>query len=371
MTDKQLVQRLLTSADIRIGSGRPWDIEVHREQLYARVLRWGALGLGEAYMDGWWDCRELDEFFHRILAARLDERVRGDWRLLLGIAYRVLTNPQRKAKAFEIGRRHYDIGNRLYRVMLDGRMVYTCGYWREARDLNQAQEAKLELVCRKIGLEQGMRVLDIGAGWGSFARFAAERYGAEVVGITVSEQQVALGRELTAGLPVELRLQDYRDLDGEVFDRVVSLGMIEHVGYQNYRNYMRVVRRCLADDGLFLLHTIGGNRSVRGNNAWTERYIFPNSMLPSLKQLGGAVEGLFVVEDLHNFSADYDRTLMAWHENFERGWPAIEKDYDQRFYRMWRYFLLSSAGSFRARRNQLWQLVMSPRGVPGGYVSIR
>ena len=216
-----------------------------------------------------------------------------------------------------------------------------------------------------------MRVLDIGCGWGSFAGFAAERYGAEVVGITVSERQVELGRELTAGLPVELRLQDYRDVHDGPYDHIVSLGMVEHVGYRNYRTYLEVARRLLAPEGLFLLHTIGSPVSVKSSNAWTERYIFPNSMLPSLKQLSGAAERLFVVEDLHNFGIDYDRTLMSWHANVERGWEALADRYDERFQRMWRYYLLSSAGSFRARRIQLWQLVLSPDGVAGGYRSIR
>jgi cyclopropane-fatty-acyl-phospholipid synthase len=316
-------------------------------------------------MDGWWDCERLDEFFTRILAAELDTKVepwKDAWRVLRAR----LVNLQRPSRAFQIGRRHYDIGNDLFARMLDKRMIYSCGYWKDASTLDDAQEAKLDLVCRKLGLQPGMRVLDIGCGWGGTAAFAAERYGVSAVGITVSEEQVKLARERWRGLPVEFRLQDYRDLDG-AFDRILSIGMFEHVGRKNYDTFMRVVRSHLADDGLFLLHTIGGNRSVSRNDPWSERYIFPNSMLPSARQIAAAIEGTFVLEDWHGFGADYDTTLMHWHRNVERHWGELKDRYDERFHRMWTYFLLSSAGGFRARKDQLWQLVLSPHGVPGGY----
>jgi cyclopropane-fatty-acyl-phospholipid synthase len=251
--------------------------------------------------------------------------------------------------------------------MLDRRMVYTCAYWNGATTLDEAQENKLDLVCRKLGLSPGMRVLDIGCGWGAFGKFAAERYGAQTVGITVSREQVELGRELCRGLPVTFELQDYRDLQGR-FDRVVSLGMFEHVGEKNYRTFMQTVRRALADDGLFLLHTIGSPRTVHATDPWIGRYIFPNSLIPSAEQISRAFDGLFVLEDWHSFGADYDKTLMAWWHNFDELWPTLRDRYGDRFYRRWRYYLLTCAGSFRARSNQLWQVVLSPRGVPGGYV---
>jgi cyclopropane-fatty-acyl-phospholipid synthase len=215
-----------------------------------------------------------------------------------------------------------------------------------------------------------MRVLDVGCGWGSFARHAAERYGARVVGVTVSRRQVELAREICRGLPVEIHLQDYRDVTGP-FDRLVSIGMFEHVGLKNHRTYVQVAQRALADDGLFLLQTIGGASSRRVPDPWVSRYVFPNSLVPSARQLAAAIEGLFVVEDWHNFGADYDRTLTAWVHNFRSAWPELERRYGERFFRMWTYYLLSSAGAFRARRNQLWQIVLSKRGVPGGYVPVR
>ena len=359
------VERLLALAGIEIDGSRPWDIHVHDDRLYTRVLSGGSLALGQSYMDGWWDCSRLDEFFYRILRAGLDTRVRAVAWYLDGIkAY--LFNLQAPSRAYEIGRHHYDIGNNLYQCMLDKRMIYSCGYWETASTLDDAQEAKLDLVCRKLELRPGMKILDIGCGWGGTARFAAERYKVDVVGITVSEKQAEFGTALCRGLPIEIRLQDYRDVDGR-FDRVLSIGMFEHVGCKNYRTFMSRVRGLLKDNGLFLLQTIGGNKSVTKTDPWIGRYIFPNSMLPSARQISSAIEGILVLEDWHSFGGDYDRTLMQWFRNFDEGWEALKGCYDDRFYRMWKYYLLSCAGSFRARINQLWQLVLSPKGVSGGY----
>jgi len=320
-------------------------------------------------MDGWWDCDALDECIARLLSKGADRAVRSIAAVMGSLIGR-LVNLQSRARSFRIGEVHYDIGNDLYAAMLGPTMAYSCGYWKDAVTLDAAQDAKLDLMCRKIGLQRGQRVLDIGCGWGSFARFAAERYGVSVVGVTVSNEQASLARERCHGLPIEIRLADYRTLD-ERFDHVVSVGMFEHVGVKNYRTFMAVVRRCLVDDGLFLLHTIGGNQSVHATDPWIGRYIFPNSMLPSIAQIGRAIEGLFVMEDWHNFSADYERTLLAWWKNFDAAWPRLRERYGERFYRMWRFYLLSCAGTFRARSNQLWQVVCSKHGVPGGYQSIR
>ncbi|PIE31294.1 cyclopropane-fatty-acyl-phospholipid synthase [candidate division KSB3 bacterium] len=360
--------QLLTLADVKIDGDRSWDIQVHNEKLYERVLAGGSLALGEAYMDGWWDCVDLDEFFFRILYAGLDRRVISR-KELFTFLHAKLFNLQKLSRAYQIGQHHYDIGNDLYRNMLDRRMIYSCGYWKNATTLDDAQEAKLDLVCRKLGLEAGMRVLDIGCGWGGTAKFAAERYQVSVVGLTVSKEQARFAKELCKGLPVDIRLQDYRDMT-ERFDRVLSIGMFEHVGYKNYTTFMHVVRKCLPDDGLFLLHTIGGARSVVKTDPWIQRYIFPNSMLPSAKQICTAIEGVFVLEDWESFGADYDKTLMQWFRNFNAHWNTLKDRYDERFYRMWKYYLLSSAGAFRARDNQTWQLVLSPRGVSGGYQRI-
>jgi len=365
----QFFSDILAHADVTLNGDRPWDIQIYNKNFFPRVLRNPSMGLGESYMDGWWNCNRIDEMISRIFRSRIDEKVSGNILFKLKFLKHLLFNMQSRKKAFEIGEKHYDIGNELYKNMLDKRMVYTCAFWKNASTLDEAQENKLELTCKKIGLKPGDKVLDIGCGWGSFAKYAAEKYGAHVVGVTVSKEQVELGQKLCKGLPVELRFQDYRDVD-EKFDHIVSLGMIEHVGFKNYKTYMKVAHRCLKDEGLFLLHTIGCKKPGK-MDPWINKYIFPNSILPSLQQIAKAKEDLFVVEDLHNFSADYDKTLMAWYQNFENSWDTLKDQYDERFHRMWKFYLLSCAGAFRSRINQLWQIVLSKHGLVGGYKSIR
>ena len=364
---EKLVQKMLEPSDIRIGGKRAWDIQIHDSSFYERVVSGGSLALGESYMDGWWDCEALDQFFERILGNRLDKKVKMDAKLLQLVMLKAKTIiAQRKSKAYEIGKRHYDIGNDLFTMMLDKGLNYSCAYWENAKTLDEAQEAKLDLICRKMGLKAGMKVLDIGCGWGGFAKYAAKKYGANVHGISVSREQVKLANRFCRGLDVEIKLTDYRSVK-EKFDRIVSIGMFEHVGCRNYRTFMEVIRRCLKADGLVLLHTIGGNTSANSNDPWIDKYIFPNSLLPSAKQITAAVEGLFIIEDCHSFGQDYDKTLMVWYDNFIKNWNKLKDAYDQRFYRMWSYYLLSCAGSFRSRRNQLWQFVFSKNGIKGGY----
>ena len=363
---KSVVQELLSMADVQINGDRPWDIQIRNHNFFERVLAGGSLALGESYMDGWWDCEALDQFFDRILRARLDKKVKKTKGLLWAYLKAKLINVQRGSKAFVIGKRHYDIGNNLFSMMLDKGMNYSCAYWQESETLDDAQKAKLELICRKMGLKPGMKVLDIGCGWGGFAKHAAEKYEVKVTGVTVSQEQVEFARKYCNGLDVKIEFQDYRDLKGK-YDRIISIGMFEHVGVKNYKIFMKVVYRCLETNGLFLLHTIGGNSSVNSTDRWINKYIFPNSMLPSAKQITNAAEGFFVLEDWHSFGQYYDNTLMTWYHNFSSNWGQIKDDYDERFYRMWTYYLLSCAGSFRARRNQLWQIVFSKKGIIGGY----
>ncbi len=363
------VQALLDPVDVRLNGTRPWDLRIHHPDTVNRILAQGSLGLGESYMDGWWDSDQIDELIARVLRGRIDRQVRGSGLWWSAMRAKVL-NLQSRERAWQVGREHYDLGNDLFTQMLDPYMAYSCGYWADAHDLAQAQEAKLDMICRKLGLRAGMRLLDIGCGWGSLMRFAVAHYGVQAVGLTVSKEQAAWGQARTAGLPVQWVLSDYRayNPDGqERFDRVASVGMFEHVGHRNYRDFFALARRCLHDEGLFLLHTIGKNRAGGVIDPWIERHIFPNGSLPSVSELSAEAERCFVIEDWHNFGADYDKTLMAWHARFEAAWPSLRERYTERFYRMWRYYLLSCAGTFRARDNQLWQVVLSPRGVPGGY----
>ena len=360
---EKILQNLLSMADIELNGSDPWDIQIKDDRFFNRVLQDSSLGLGESYMDGWWECAAIDEFINRVLIAQLDQKVRNETRYIFQVVKARLFNQQSAGKAFEVGIRHYDLGNDLYQSMLDKRLTYSCGYWKTAKTLDEAQDAKLDLVCKKIGLKPGMKILDIGCGWGSLAKYAAEKYDVQVVGVTVSKEQLALGSELCKGLPVELRLQDYREVN-EKFDAVVSIGSMEHIGTRNYKNYMQVVDRCLNKNGIALIHTIGSNKSITTGEPWTDKYIFPNGVLPSISQLGAAMEGIFVMEDWHNFGPYYDNTLIAWHDNFEKAWSKLKEKYGGRFYRMWKYYLLSSAGGFRARSQQLWQIVFTRFGTP-------
>jgi len=358
---EQIVREELTAADVRVDGSRPSDLLVHDPAFYTRLLRDGALGFGEAYMDGQWDCEALDELTVKLIKGKLAQKYRTSWGNLLQVLKARALNLQSPLRAFQVGERHYDIGNDLYQAMLDRRLAYTCAYWKDAETLDAAQEAKLDLVCRKANLQPGMKVLDLGCGWGCFAKYAAEKYGVEATGFTVSKAQVELGKQLCQGLPVELRLEDYRKAIGS-YDAVVSIGIMEHVGNKNYHTYMEVADRCLKGSGVAVVHTIAGNLEGKDFNAWYDKYIFPNGVVPSLSQLTRAAEGLFVIEDVHNIGPHYDRTLMAWCENFEQAWSELKDTYGDRFYRMWRFYLLTAAASFRARYQQLFQIVMTKEG---------
>ncbi len=357
-------------AGVKVNGTNPWDIVTKDPRTFDRVFRYGTLGLGEAYMDEWWTAEKLDEFFYKVLLRRLDKEIKITPTLVWQVIKRKIFNRQSQSKAFQIGERHYDVGNDLFELMLGKTMSYSCGYWANAKNLDEAQIAKFDLICRKMGLKKGMSILDIGCGFGTFMKYAAEKYGVAAVGVTVSKEQAEWARTACAGLPIEIRVMDYRDIT-ETFDRVISIGMFEHVGYKNYRSFMNVVNRCLKDSGLFLIHTIASNVSTIVTDPWTDKYIFPGGQLPSIKQVGRAIERIFVMEDWHNFGADYDKTLMAWYKNFEKNWLKIKDKYGERFHRMWKYYLLSCAGSFRARNIQLWQIVLSKNGVPGGWKSVR
>ena len=372
---------LLEPAGIKINGNNPWDIKILNQDIFNRVISQGSLGLGETYMDGWWDCENLDQFFYKLLLAKIPDKIGLSLPIILGVISAKIFNLQSKDRAFQIAEKHYNLDNKLFSAMLGKTMAYSCGYWAKSKSLDSAQNAKFDLICQKLNLKKGatsakgygepkQKILDIGCGWGSFAKYAAENYGVSVVGVTVSKEQAEFAQKLCKNLPVEIRFQDYRELN-EKFDHVVSVGMFEHVGAKNYKTFFEIAKKCLKNDGLFLLHTIGAVATRNNVDPWTNKYIFPNGSLPSLKQISGSVEKLFVVEDVHNFGADYDKTLMAWHKNFEKSWPKFKDKYGEIFYRMWRYYLLSCAGAFRARDIELWQIVLSPNGVPGGYKSVR
>ncbi|MFH1113255.1 MAG: cyclopropane fatty acyl phospholipid synthase [Pseudomonadota bacterium] len=358
-----VVSELLSHCGITVNGSKPWDIHVHDGRFYARVIRHKNLGLGEAYMDGWWDCEQIDEFICRILKANLDKRVRGSLKLLARTLPGLLFNRQSRSLSRQVADRHYDVGNDLFMSFLDPYNQYSCAYFNGTDTLEEAQFNKLGLIADKLAVRPSDHVLDIGFGWGGLAKYLTERFNCTVTGINISQEQISFAKEYCKDLPIRVLHCDYRDIE-DSFDRIVSVGMFEHVGRNNYAEFMQVAHRCLSDDGIFLLHTIGSNECQFYSDPWITKYIFPNGMLPGLAQIMKAIEGLFVLEDLHNLGPHYDKTLMAWNRNFQKAWPALQGSYDERFKRMWEYYLLSCAGAFRARSNQLWQLVLTKYGTP-------
>ncbi|MFT6834616.1 MAG: cyclopropane-fatty-acyl-phospholipid synthase [Francisellaceae bacterium] len=360
------------SFDIEINGSRASDIQVHSPDFYKSIISSGSLGLGDAYVDGLWDCENISEFIFKV--SRVDGsniKFKKNLRLMLFLAKHRFFNLQSVKRSVAVCDQHYNLGNDLYEKMLDSELNYSCGYWKNASNLEEAQQNKLDLICRKMYLKPGMRILDVGCGWGSFARFSAKNYGVEVVGITISKEQIKYANDNIDDLPIKFLLQDYRDYEADKFDRIISIGMFEHVGIKNYKTYFNKLNGLLKDDGLFLLHTIGSNETCVDPEPWIEKYIFPNSKLPSIVQITKAMEKFFYFEDVHSFGTDYDKTLMAWNDNFINSWDSIKHNYDERFYRIWTYYLQFCAGGFRGRMNQLWQLVLSKDGVVGGYDSVR
>ncbi len=370
---EKLCKKILKIADIKVGGSRKQDIKVHNKSLYARVLKNGTLGLGEGYMDGDWDANHLDSFVTQALSANIDEKIKPTFKLVTQLAKAKLLNFQSSGRAYKNARAHYDIGNDLYQPMLGPTMAYSCGYWdKGAKTLDQAQIAKYQLICNKLGLKRGMKLLDVGCGWGGLIKYAVENYKVEAIGITPALEQVKYLRTIGNSKlkPIMTSYEDYKT--NIQFDRIVSVGMFEHVGPKNYKKFFTKMEGLLKDEGLMLLHTIGTNKSTLRNDKWIEKYIFPGGVLPSVKQIATAIEGRFILEDWHNFGANYDKTLMAWYSNFKKSYSKLNHDiYDKRFYRMWEFYLLVCAGTFRARKNQLWQIVLSKNGVLGGYKSIR
>lgn len=373
---EEKISSLLELADIHIDGNRSWDIKVHSKEFFKRIWKRPSLGLGESYMEKLWDCEKLDELFFRVLrqiSVKNFYRLSTILRVLIG---EFIANQQSKLRSLRVAKKHYNLDNQLYSNMLGETMAYTCAYWKDVKTLDAAQYAKYDLICKKINLQPGEKVLELGCGWGGFSKYAAQYYGCEMVAVNIAHEQMKYAEEICKGLPVDLYVCDYRDADKYnpkkiKFDKVVSIGLCEHVGYKNYRDFIQIARENIKEDGLFLLHTIGKNITTYFSDPWIRKYIFPGGMLPSVKLLSQAIENRFVIEDLHNFGADYDKTLMAWDANFVKSWPEIKENYDDRFYRMWRYYLLSCAGAFRARQIQLWQYVLSPQGKLDGYFGIR
>ncbi len=367
---EKFVTEMTSIAGIQINGNQPWDIQVHDNRFYDRVLDDQSLGFGESYMEGWWDSGAVDQCIYHILKSNIEAQFKPTFAFYWTYFKTKLFNRQSRSGSMDVIHAHYQLGNELYEEMLGQTMAYSCGYWKDAKTLDEAQIAKFDLIARKLSLKPGMTLLDIGCGWGGFSKYVAKNYGVKVIAITLSENQALLAKENCKDLPVDVRVQDYRDVK-EKFDRVVEIGMFEHVGAKNYREFMEICHNCLNENGMLMLHTIGSNISLLTCDLWINKYIFPGGQLPSIGQIGNSIEGLFIMEDWHNFGPDYDKTLMAWFSNFNAAWPTLKNSYPPQFYRMWKYYLLSCAGAFRSRSIQLWQVVLSKSGVPGGYETVR
>ena len=369
---KQWVNRKLRSAGLTINNDQAdpqYNLSVFDEKFYTYTALKGSLGFGESYADGKWDCTNLDKVIFQILQHRIDTNGLAHIGLVLRSA---ACNMQNKIRAMRVARQHYNVDTDVFDWMLDPYLQYTCGYWAEAESLNEAQTAKMDLVIKKLGLSAGDSVLDIGCGWGGFAKYAAETHGIKMFGLSISSKQLEYAKKLCAGLDCTFKFGDYRHLPEiypQTFDAITIIGVTEHIGYKNYKGLYKVMRDRLKPGGLVLQHTITHMKSCQYTDPFVERYIFPGGMVPSVEQLSTAMKSFFVLEDLHNFSADYDKTLCAWHENFKQARENIEQagHLGKRFYRIWEYYLLSCAAMFRARQAQLMQLVLSPDGVAGGY----
>jgi cyclopropane-fatty-acyl-phospholipid synthase len=250
MNAKELCERVLSAADVKVNGDRPWDIRVHNGDFYDRVLGQGTLGLGESYMDAWWDCDALDEMMARTLKAGGEKLISRNWVNAVQVVKAKFLNLQTRRGARKVAEQHYDIDDRLYMSFLDPYNQYTCGYFKNAdkHDLERAQQDKMDLICRKIKLKPTDRVLDIGCGWGGLAKWMAETYGCNVVGITISQRQVDYAHGHIHDPNVEILNMDYRDVAAKVpgkFDKVVSIGMVEHVGWKNHRAFYEVARSVL------------------------------------------------------------------------------------------------------------------------------
>jgi len=368
------VTQELERAGVGIGTGRSWDIAVHDPRFFRRLAARGSLGAGESYVEGWWDCPRIDLLAERVLRSGVADRWGGWLRCALTGALRRVMNAQRGRRSERVAWIHYNNDPSFFEMLLGGSMNYSCAYWRNADTLDQAQRQKMQLIGQKLELKPGDRVLDIGCGWGGLADYLSREFGCRVVGITNSSSQARYAAERFGGDWCRFVQTDYRDFDPRQFGgftKVVSVGMFEHVGVMNYPAFFSLCRKAAGPEGLILLHTFG--RTTRCDfDLWTDRYIFPNSYLPTIQDIGRATGESMVMEDWHNFGADYDRTLMAWLDRLDV-WAATEAcSLSNEQLRMWRYYLATYAACFRVRNHiQLWQIVLSPSGVPGGYRSIR
>ncbi len=334
----------------------PVRITLHDPDLPRRMLLTPDMAVGEAYMDGQLTIADDDlrDFLRLALANRgggHEPAIMRAWNLTARPAQRWLAH-NRIARSRANVAHHYDLSSAFYDLFLDADRQYSCAYFtRPDLSLDAAQEAKKHHIARKLCLKGGERVLDIGCGWGGMAITLAREYGARVVGVTLSDEQcrIATQRVADAGLAdrVDIRLCDYRQVSGP-FDRIVSVGMFEHVGAPHFREYFDKVRSLLTDAGIALIHTIGSARRPGATSPWVRRYIFPGGYIPAMSETVAAIEKeRLIVADVEVLRLHYALTLRHWITRFEARIDRARALYDDRFCRMWRYYLTASEMSFR------------------------
>lgn len=352
------------------GTGTPVKVTLTDPELLRKLLVNPELHVGEAYTDGTLVIEDDD--LYGFLRLAITNIARGhlspvqrltSW---LRVALRTVRqyNPVGRAKANVA--HHYDLSEELYALFLDADRQYSCAYFRSPDDtLEQAQKNKKAHIARKLMIEPGMRVLDIGCGWGGMALTLAREHGARVLGVTLSEEQhkVATARAREAGLSdrVEFRLTDYRNVEGR-FDRVVSVGMFEHVGAPHYREFFRHLRDFLTEDGVALLHTIGRTGPPGATNPWIDKYIFPGGYIPAMSEVLAAIEReALITTDVEVWRLHYAETLRHWHERFMANRDRVLELYDERFVRMWRFYLVASELTFRLDHQVVFQFQLTRR----------
>jgi cyclopropane-fatty-acyl-phospholipid synthase len=356
-----LVERALAGSEIRLDGSRAWDIRVTDDRFFASVLLRGSLGVGEAYMAGWWECGDLEELARRALVAELDSRFSVVPTSMIAAALARLRNDQSLERSRRVADQHYSMDNDLFCRFLGRYRMYSAGYFEgsDPDDLDEAQRRKLDLICRKLELSGADHLLDVGGGWGELARYAAATYGCRVTSINISDEQIRFAREYCRGLPVEIVKCDYRYVQGR-FDKIAAIAMFPHVGYKNHREFIRVMRDHLAPEGLLLIECTAKNVSRTHMDPWVDRYFFPGALFPSVRQIGAAIDGMFAVEDWQNFWSSYIHTLRAWNRNFQSSWPELSTRYPESTRRMFEYFFLTGAGGFHARLLNYWHILLAP-----------
>ena len=341
------VRKLFSSAGVTINGDNPWDIEVNDDRFYRDVLFRGSLGLGESYLREYWRAADLEELFFRLTSSNLEQISKRLPTQLVNSSVSRLSNRQTPSRALSNAEHHYNLGNDLFFEFLGRYKNYSCGYFRDTDSLDEAQLAKMRRLCDLLELEEGDTLLDVGGGWGEFARFAAENRGCHVTSVNISDSQIRHAREYCRDANVDVVRSDYRDLRGR-FSKIAVIAMFTHVGPKNYRQFMQTMHRLLQAGGRMVMETVGALTATERCEPWTDKYIFPGGIIPSPQQIESACAGLFRLRIVEEFGADYVITLRHWHRNFMAAWPRLSQRYSETTRRMFEYYLLSVAGAFRS-----------------------